>query len=501
MHKPPPNNAVPRLALASARLRRPFRRIYMRRPRVRRSLAAALLVAVPSVAAAVALVRALLWPAPNLCAEGTEAPVYEAVAGGEALSEGLAPHYRLLRVRESSVPPAATDVRGLVLFVPGNAGAYTQAKSMAAEAAKAGLPLEFYTVDLGSELVAFRGELLARQVRFVRRALDALAALRRPRDPAASSTAPPRPVLLAVGHSMGGLVLRAALRSESADGPSVALDPRVALLLTLGTPNAAPVVATEASVSEFYAALARGAPAGVPVISVSGGERDVQVPAHLCELPYGLEPRGMHLPAQAVRGVRGSVDHQCLSWCLPLILRLNELLAEVAVSTGAAGAEHSAGAPEPASLLWEAPPGDNTQAVVLQPASAFRRKGPVSLPAGITGPAGGARERVNDGVGSHSNRSIAAYRLQLQEQWLAVPQQLTLQCVDDGSVPGQAASEDIPRLFLASSRSTAPASATVAATTLMRCAKRPAWFSIALSHASSLSVALKRCPLYAGFHR
>ena len=67
----------------------------------------------------------------------------------------------------AEAPAAEAPAHAAVLFVPGNAGAHTQAKSLAAEAAKAGLPLDFYAVGLGAELVAFRGQLLARQARFV----------------------------------------------------------------------------------------------------------------------------------------------------------------------------------------------------------------------------------------------------------------------------------------------------------------------------------------------
>jgi len=344
-----------------------------------------------------ALLAALAWPPPNLCGEGAERPRYTAVAVDGAAE--FPEYYQLLRVQEQEGPPAPAaeapaaeaPAHAAVLFVPGNAGAHTQAKSLAAEAAKAGLPLDFYAVGLGAELVAFRGQLLARQARFVRRAVDTLRRLRGEEGR-----------LLAVGHSMGGLALRAALRGGGG----------AELLLTLGTPNAAPVVATEASLPAFYAALARSAPGAVPVLSVAGGERDIQVPEHLCELPDGAESRALSLGAQGIRGVRGSVDHQCLSWCLPLAHRLNELLA----AAGQAGAAAAFESVRPGELLWAAPSTAQLTTVRVQPASALRRESPVTL-------------------GGRDAGASSGYRLVVRGQRLAVPQRLILRCPAAAAAP------------------------------------------------------------------
>ena len=354
--------------------------------------AAGALVAAGAAAVWLALLAALAWPPPNLCGEGAERPRYTAVAvdGADEFPE----YYQLLRVQEQGPPAPAAEApaHAAVLFVPGNAGAHTQAKSLAAEAAKAGLPLDFYAVGLGAELVAFRGQLLARQARFVRHAVDTLRRLRGEEGR-----------LLAVGHSMGGLALRAALRGGGGG---------VELLLTLGTPHAAPVVATEASLPAFYAALARSDTGAVPVMSVAGGERDIQVPEHLCELPDGAESRALSLGAQGIRGVRGSVDHQCLSWCLPLAHRLNELLA----AAGQAGAAAAFESVRPGELLWAAPPTAQLATVRVQPASALRRESPVTL-------------------GGRDAGASSGYRLVVRGQRLAVPQQLILRCPAAAAAP------------------------------------------------------------------
>ena len=433
------------------------------------SIGAAIAVASFFSATVVALLALLFYPPPNQCEEGTEAPVYTAVDIVGVRRDELPASYRLLHVAESSVPAGALPSTGAraVLFVPGNAGAFTQVKSMCAEAAKAGLPLDFYTVDLGSELVAFRGELLERQVRFVRHALRTVATLQPQqhtptRGQRSVATSPP---LLAVGHSMGGLVLRAALQHTVPPRSNAAFTPQVALLLTLGTPHAAPVIATEASVFGFYADLAYNEARTVPTptISVSGGERDVQVPAHLCELSHRPGGRAVDLSAQAVRGVRGSVDHQCLSWCLPLIPRINEWLATVPLESNfwfnqdgqqppLPPQQQRAGALKLDRLLWNVSTTGSVSNVQMQPATVLWREGPISLPA-VT------QNRVSTDVGDagHDSATHVVYRLQVQQQWLALPQQLTLQCLNTNEVIDEGDSERGPRLFAVSAAAPAPA--------------------------------------------
>jgi hypothetical protein len=69
-----------------------------------------------------------------------------------------------------------------------------------------------------------------------------------------------------------------------------------------------------------------------------------------------------------------------------------------------------------------------------------------------------ARDAV---VAGHNNAIHAAYRLQVQQQWLAVPQQLTLQCLDANGVIDEADSERGLRLFIISKPSPSGVSAPV----------------------------------------
>jgi hypothetical protein len=387
--------------------------------------AAALLVVTGTVLVCAAVLQTLYGLPRNLCNEGQEEPSYEPVhLGPEFVASRLPSYYRLLRVVEGGgsnegarqQPRAST-----VLFVPGNAGAFTQAKSFAAEAAKAALPLAFFTADLGSELVAFRGELLYRQASFIRLCL---ARLRN-----GTALGGRGPWVVAVGHSMGGVVLRAALQTSYLEG--VAFGPRTGgVLLTLGTPHIAPVVATEPSLAIFYSELnsrwggsqtggtSSGSGGIELLVAVAGGERDTQVPAHLSNLPSNSAIRPISLAAQNIRGVNGSVDHQCLSWCLPLVHRLNDLLA---ASCNASNTRlqtrigSMSGLPaQVTKIVWQPPPLAWPN-VTLNPARLLRGAEPVALP--FTVSTESAPPRLEPGC-----------HITLRQQWLALPQRLTIRC-------------------------------------------------------------------------
>jgi hypothetical protein len=366
------------------------------------SLLARVVVLIGLAVAIAATFAAVGRPPANLCEEGAEAPTYDEISVPGA---GFPAYYRLLRVTDSLATVPLSPLVD-VLFVPGNAGSYTQVKSFVAEAAKASIPLRFFTIDLGGEFSAFRGELLRRQAQFVRECMVVL------QHPSGALRTGVRSPLLAVGHSMGGMVLRVALQRALADGATAAApDDMLPLLLTLGTPHAAPVVATEASVSSVYRIANSQAGQRIRVsmaVSVSGGERDVQVPAYLCELPASVAGLQKTLAAQSIRGVRGSVDHQCLSWCLPMVHRLNELI--MASGRGLA--------PEVqvwADLMWSAVDVADWPSATVWPVSVLA-----------------AQHSPSVVISGNASAGHSGVRLTLPNQWLALPQRLEFQCSGGG---------------------------------------------------------------------
>ena len=197
-----------------------------------------------------------------------------------------------------------------------------------AEAAKDGLPLEYYTIDYGSELSAFSPALLRRQAEYARFCAELLLpSSSNGSTPAAASaaTAGPRArSLLAVGHSMGGVVLQLATQLwRGSGGPSAG--PGWMLLAALGTPHYGPVIATEAGLWRLYRQLraatsgpppppppleSDGRAAAPPVLLFSGGSRDRTVPSHLttggggggAAAAWSRSPQGpvVEIPAAAV---------------------------------------------------------------------------------------------------------------------------------------------------------------------------------------------------------
>uniref|UniRef100_A0A668A9D9 GPI inositol-deacylase n=1 Tax=Myripristis murdjan TaxID=586833 RepID=A0A668A9D9_9TELE len=207
-----------------------------------------------------------------------------------------------------------------VLFLPGNAGSFKQARSLGsvalrkAENMEGGLHLNVFTVDFNEELVALYGGSLRRQTHFLHESIKAILRLYKDLEDA------PRSVVL-VGHSMGGVVARALFTLPR-------FNPRlVTLIITQASPHLAPVLALDTYLLDFYSAVrhrwvnqADGL-RNVTVLSVGGGYRDYQVRSGLTSLPC---PPGdsskLSLVATAVPRTWVSTDHLSIVWCKELVL-------------------------------------------------------------------------------------------------------------------------------------------------------------------------------------
>ncbi|KAM3861858.1 GPI inositol-deacylase [Diretmus argenteus] len=207
-----------------------------------------------------------------------------------------------------------------VLFLPGNAGSYKQARSLGsvalrkAEDMETGVHLNVFTVDFNEELVALYGGSLRRQTHFLHESIKAILRLYK------NFEDPPRSVVL-VGHSMGGVVAR-ALFTLPRFSPHL-----VSLIITQASPHLAPVLALDTYLLDFYAAVRQrwvnqaDDLRNVTVISVGGGFRDYQVRSGLTSLPC---PPGdlskLSLVATAVPRTWVSTDHLSIVWCKELVL-------------------------------------------------------------------------------------------------------------------------------------------------------------------------------------
>lgn len=161
--------------------------------------------------------------------------------------------------------------------------------------------LDWYVIDHKEDLSAFDGKVLETEVQYVlavmrylkqrynitggmgcgegepagpgmtgSRAAARAAAGRRP----APCTDTPSKGLILMGHSMGGVVARAALAAAARDptlGPNV-----VVLLLTLASPHQRSPLLLQPSLARFYSAVSTMPLPDVPFVSVDPGAADVQ---------------------------------------------------------------------------------------------------------------------------------------------------------------------------------------------------------------------------------
>ncbi|KAJ4933318.1 hypothetical protein JOQ06_030150 [Pogonophryne albipinna] len=186
-----------------------------------------------------------------------------------------------------------------VLFLPGNAGSYKQARSLGsvalrkAEDMEGGHHFNVFTVDFNEELVALYGGSLLRQTHFLHESIKAILRLYK------HLKTPPQSVVL-VGHSMGGVVARALFTLPRFNTNLVSL------IITQASPHLAPVLALDPYLLDFYSAVRQKwvnqakKLRNVTVLSVGGGYRDYQ--------------------ATAVPRTWVSTDHLSIVWCKELVL-------------------------------------------------------------------------------------------------------------------------------------------------------------------------------------
>ncbi|XP_053733811.1 GPI inositol-deacylase [Synchiropus splendidus] len=207
-----------------------------------------------------------------------------------------------------------------VLFLPGNAGSYKQARSLGsvalrkAESAEGGLHFNVFTVDFNEELVALYGGSLLRQTHFLHESIKAILKLYK------HLKNPPRSVVL-VGHSMGGVVAR-ALFTLPRFNPNL-----VSLIITQASPHLAPVLVLDSYLLDFYSAVRQkwvnqaSKLQNVTVLSIGGGYRDYQVRSGLTSLSCpSWDSNKFSLVVTAVPRTWVSTDHLSIVWCKELVL-------------------------------------------------------------------------------------------------------------------------------------------------------------------------------------
>uniref|UniRef100_A0A7N8WTQ2 GPI inositol-deacylase n=1 Tax=Mastacembelus armatus TaxID=205130 RepID=A0A7N8WTQ2_9TELE len=251
-----------------------------------------------------------------------EYPEYRRVALPRRLAR-LYPAYGLYLYGEGLY---AQETRALkltgapVLFLPGNAGSYKQARSLGsvalrkAESREGGLHFNVFTVDFNEELVALYGGSLLRQTHFLHESIKAILRLYK------HLKTPPQSVVL-VGHSMGGVVARALFTLPRFNTSLVNL------IITQASPHLAPVLALDPYLLDFYSTVRQkwvnqaNKLRNITVLSVGGGYRDYQVRSGLIALPCpSADHNKLSLVATAVPRTWVSTDHLSIVWCKELVL-------------------------------------------------------------------------------------------------------------------------------------------------------------------------------------
>ncbi|GAA5865488.1 hypothetical protein JCM3774_005656 [Rhodotorula dairenensis] len=269
-----------------------------------------------------------------------------------------------------------------VLFVPGNAGSFRQVRSLASAASRSwyeapgvrrrggrssegGAHLDFFTIDFNDDFSAFHGQTLLDQAEYTAdciRYILSLYAHHEEEEVSGRKRPDPRSVVV-VGHSMGGIVARAALLSPNYQPYSIST------LVTFATPHVVPPVTVDAGVDRVYAAInsywrqaySLADPSSVPptkavpvpsshakfrplphdelrnlvLVSIAGGISDVTIASEsvsLASLVPADGSNGFTIFTTAIPGVQTPVDHLAILWCQQLMQVVAEgLLAIVDV--------------------------------------------------------------------------------------------------------------------------------------------------------------------------
>lgn len=277
------------------------------------------------------------------CRQVYMSPSYARLKALDESHTQLASKYSLYLYREQGRDTFPTDdnhedyLSGIpILFIPGNAGSYKQARLIAAETANQfygdehsnlwAKNLDFFTADFNEDFTAFHGRTVVDQAEYLNDAIKFILGLYE------NKPIPPQSVIL-LGHSMGGVVARAMLSLPNY------LPKSVNTIITLATPHAAAPLTFDGDLLKIYSAvdrfwyegykqgnnnsdvseftqLARDTLADVSLISITGGLLDNTLPADYTTLGYLVPPdHGFTVYTTGIPNVWTPIDHLAIVWC------------------------------------------------------------------------------------------------------------------------------------------------------------------------------------------
>ncbi|KAI1324969.1 GPI inositol-deacylase [Xylariaceae sp. FL0255] len=251
----------------------------------------------------------------------------------------LASKYSLYLYREQGID-YGQKFKGIpVLFIPGNAGSYKQVRSIASESARyfqealnhnavtteSGIRnLDFFTLDFNEDFTAFHGQTMLDQAEYVNEAIRYILSLYL--DPQKTERDPDLPdpsSVIILGHSMGGIVARAAFVMPNFQSNSINT------IITMSAPHARAPVTFDPLIVQVYqdinehwrqayskSAIAENPLSSVTLVSIAGGGLDTVVPSDYASLESLVpETHGFTVFTSTIPNVWTSMDHQAITWC------------------------------------------------------------------------------------------------------------------------------------------------------------------------------------------
>ncbi|KYN04079.1 GPI inositol-deacylase, partial [Cyphomyrmex costatus] len=194
-----------------------------------------------------------------------------------------------------------------VLFIPGNAGSHEQVRSIASvslrKSRSTSFHFDFFTVSFNKDYSAFYGGVLLEQTIYVSHCIKTILELYKGKM---------KNVVL-IGHSMGGIIAKGALVLAPDMNVSFAN-----MIINLATPHT-PFLVFDNVFAKYYYTLERHLhkikDAGVKVVSIGGGPRDILVSSsqtydHIADI---------NVLSTSVPAVWKSMDHLSILWCKQLV--------------------------------------------------------------------------------------------------------------------------------------------------------------------------------------